>query len=229
MTVTVGIVFSMDATALYENEGLKNIEVLENLSVEDFATDAEAGSFCQGIDDACGYGECSVKVVRPGTKIAKVCFGQEDVRAAKYSDVVLNSSAERKAYEKGVMMAEGWMQYVQIEDSDILNYRNALAQASASGLEATADHIYPHIRSRDDLDFESVTSNEGWDLFEVYGSDLMEIQRDDEMGIFETDDDALAHVQMKADEGSAAHRNALARHMLDAPQIAQYRDDEDRD
>lgn len=67
------------------------------------------------------------------------------------------------------------------------------------------------------------TDGEGWALFEV-GTDLdkplMEIQRDDEMGIFATDDDALDHVKRMAAAGSKTHQDALDRHLLDAPFVA---------
>lgn len=46
---------------------------------------------------------------------------------------------------------------------------------------------------------------EGWAIFN--GN---EIQRDDEVGTFDTDADALNHVKARAAEGSALHRKALA-------------------
>lgn len=62
-------------------------------------------------------------------------------------------------------------------------------------------------------------SSEGWALFEIGRSGLVEIQRDDEMGIFETDEDALEHVKRMAAQGSQPHKDALARHMADAPHL----------
>jgi hypothetical protein len=46
---------------------------------------------------------------------------------------------------------------------------------------------------------------EGWGIFND-----KEIQRDDEMDRFESDDDALAHVRQLANAGSRLHREALA-------------------
>ncbi|HEP8970153.1 TPA: hypothetical protein VDU83_002489 [Pseudomonas aeruginosa] len=62
-------------------------------------------------------------------------------------------------------------------------------------------------------------SSEGWALFEIGRSGRVEIQRDDEMGIFETDEDALDHVKRMAAQGSQPHKDALARHMADAPHL----------
>ncbi|HBP6526465.1 TPA: hypothetical protein L6A81_12565 [Pseudomonas aeruginosa] len=63
-------------------------------------------------------------------------------------------------------------------------------------------------------------SSEGWALFEIGLSGLVEIQRDDEMAVFETDEDALDHVKRMAARGSQAHKDALARHLADAPHLA---------
>lgn len=52
---------------------------------------------------------------------------------------------------------------------------------------------------------------EGWNLFDA-GKYGWEIERDDERGEFGTDESAIAHVQMKADKGSAFHARALAIH-----------------
>ncbi|HGM8090045.1 TPA: hypothetical protein ACKP9S_006476 [Pseudomonas aeruginosa] len=63
-------------------------------------------------------------------------------------------------------------------------------------------------------------SSEGWALFEIGLSGLVEIQRDDEMAVFETDEDALDHVKRMAAQGSQPHKDALARHLADAPHLA---------
>ncbi|HEJ2342264.1 TPA: hypothetical protein ACWLUJ_005781 [Pseudomonas aeruginosa] len=63
------------------------------------------------------------------------------------------------------------------------------------------------------------TSREGWALFEIGLSGLVEIQRDDEMAIFETDEDAVDHVKRMAAQGSQPHKDALARHLADAPHL----------
>ncbi|WP_326430406.1 hypothetical protein VQ574_20955 (plasmid) [Stutzerimonas frequens] len=59
----------------------------------------------------------------------------------------------------------------------------------------------------------------GWALFEIGMSGLVEIQRDDELGIFACDEDAVAHVERMAKQGSERHQEALARHKADAPQL----------
>ncbi|WP_124128493.1 hypothetical protein [Pseudomonas aeruginosa] len=66
---------------------------------------------------------------------------------------------------------------------------------------------------------EDGLASEGWALFEIGRSGLVEIQRDDEMAIFQTDEDALEHVKRMAAQGSQPHKDALARHMADAPHV----------
>ncbi|MGG2621738.1 hypothetical protein [Pseudomonas aeruginosa] len=62
-------------------------------------------------------------------------------------------------------------------------------------------------------------ADEGWALFEIGHSGLMEIQRDDEMAVFASDDDALDYVKRLAAEGSQRHQEALTRHLADAPAL----------
>jgi hypothetical protein len=57
---------------------------------------------------------------------------------------------------------------------------------------------------------------EGWALIENTGTGFLEIQRDDEMGRFESDDDAVAHVKHMASQGSVFHQEALSKHMSEA-------------
>lgn len=61
---------------------------------------------------------------------------------------------------------------------------------------------------------------EGWDLFFSDGSDSgdYQIQRIDEMNLFENDIEAIKFVYKKALEGSKRHRKALARIMILNPQ-----------
>lgn len=58
---------------------------------------------------------------------------------------------------------------------------------------------------------------EGWGLFEVFGSarrpdGSLEIEKDDEADIFESDEAAVAFVRAQAEKGSALHRYALKLH-----------------
>jgi|GEM_PF-5777951 len=50
---------------------------------------------------------------------------------------------------------------------------------------------------------------EGWGLFEVDRFPGIEIECDDEAGIFESDDEAIAHVIKRTEEGSYFHWTAL--------------------
>lgn len=55
------------------------------------------------------------------------------------------------------------------------------------------------------------SKEDGWALFECWGSDngTPQLQRVDELAIFETDKEALIYVINKADEGSEKHKKAL--------------------
>jgi hypothetical protein len=61
---------------------------------------------------------------------------------------------------------------------------------------------------------------EGWDLFFSQGSDSgdYQIQRIDEIKLFNNDIEAIRFVYKKALEGSKRHRKALARVMILNPQ-----------
>lgn len=57
-------------------------------------------------------------------------------------------------------------------------------------------------------------TKEGWAVFSCYCSNsrpegFEEIQRVDEAGVFESDNEAIAHVYFRATEGSVLHRKAL--------------------
>lgn len=56
-----------------------------------------------------------------------------------------------------------------------------------------------------------VASDEGW-LLTLVNNDRYMIERDDEMAMFATDEDAEAFVRKQADNGSLAHRLALMAH-----------------
>lgn len=55
----------------------------------------------------------------------------------------------------------------------------------------------------------------GWALFEIGSTGKFEIQRDDELAHFASDEDAVQYVSRMAAEGSAFHKDALARHLAD--------------
>jgi hypothetical protein len=52
---------------------------------------------------------------------------------------------------------------------------------------------------------------EGWDIFSIDGDDKeFQIQKDDEAGIFEYDEDAWKYIVDKAIQGSLLHKHVLA-------------------
>lgn len=62
-----------------------------------------------------------------------------------------------------------------------------------------------------------ICNSEGWALFDVDSTGILEIQRDDEAGVFPTDLHAVAFVRQKADAGSPYHRKALDVHLRTWP------------
>jgi hypothetical protein len=60
----------------------------------------------------------------------------------------------------------------------------------------------------------------GWAVFDFDGNGLMQVQRDDESGIFESDEDALNFVQTMAKSNSVRHTEALSVHYRDQAAIA---------
>lgn len=63
----------------------------------------------------------------------------------------------------------------------------------------------------DDIE-EPWFEDQGWDLF---GDDVKGIERDDELGIFKDDDEAIAFVRRMAQAGSQRHIDAISRHDAD--------------
>lgn len=63
-------------------------------------------------------------------------------------------------------------------------------------------------------------NNEGWGIFDCDGSEngRWQLQRCDEMGVFNSDADAWAHVVAQADAGSSYHHGALQWLQANAPQ-----------
>lgn len=54
--------------------------------------------------------------------------------------------------------------------------------------------------------------SEGWGIFDIDSTGYLEIQRDDEQGVFASDDDAFDHVFKLSRAGSDLHTKALAIH-----------------
>lgn len=101
-----------------------------------------------------------------------------------------------------------------------LAYGRELLADPASGWKKAATQPVASFPATEAPVKEGDLSSEGWALFEIGLSGLVEIQRDDEMGIFETDEDAVDHVKRMAAQGSQPHKDALARHLADAPHLA---------
>lgn len=70
------------------------------------------------------------------------------------------------------------------------------------------------IEPGDDVDLDN-----GWALFDYDSSGLLQIQRIDELDLFESDAEAIAYVVKRAEEGSERHINAIKQHERDAAAI----------
>jgi hypothetical protein len=66
------------------------------------------------------------------------------------------------------------------------------------------------------LRFYGDANHEGWSLFDVNSTGLLEIQRDDEADLFESDEAAVNFVRRRANEGSMPHYLALRTHLRHA-------------
>lgn len=150
MTFKVGIVISRESVGLFEEFGLKDIQVLNTTTMYSFATEAEAAAFRAGLDEAVGYMECSVKTAKPGSKISYIAFGSEDVERNKHTRINHESAAVRVAYEHGVMEGEGWMEYVDLDDDEIRNHEQAVAAVMASGEPISSENLVRFIHDPSD-------------------------------------------------------------------------------
>lgn len=147
MTIEVGIVFSSEAEALFQRFGLKNFHVLEDLKTYTFDTEAEAAAFRDGVEEAVGYEECLIKEARPRSKISYIAFGKEESRSCEYSRIDHESAAVRVAYEDGVEAGEGWFGYVDLNEVQMKNYKDAITALLADGKEHNSANLVNYIKS----------------------------------------------------------------------------------
>lgn len=152
MAIMLAFVFSSSSAPLFRNDGLTNLEVLEDLKLFSVETEAEAVAFWRGVDEAVGYEECEINLVAPDSKTAQVAFGKEESRNLDYKDVEFDSAAERIAFEEGVQAGEGWFDYAQVEDEQMFNLIQALAAMKAAGKELSAENLLPFLMNEDDLE-----------------------------------------------------------------------------
>jgi hypothetical protein len=152
MTIMLAFVFSSTSAPLFHEEGLKHIDVLEDLKMFDLATEAEANAFCHGVDESVGWEECAVNQVAHDSKVAQVAFGKEESRNLDYKDIEFDSVAERLAFERGVEAGEGWFDHAQVEDEHMANLVQALAAMEVDGKAYSADNLLPYIKSNDELE-----------------------------------------------------------------------------
>lgn len=151
MTIEVAIVFSSEAEALFQQFGLKNFHVLEDLNTYSFDTEEEAAAFRDGVDSSVGYEECVVKEARPRSKISYIAFGKEESQSKDFTRIEHESFAVRVAYEEGVEAGEGWFGYVDLDEVQMKNYRDAVTALLADGKEHNSANLVPYIKSPSEL------------------------------------------------------------------------------
>jgi hypothetical protein len=131
MSITIGVIFSIDSVGLFEIFGLKNIHVLNDLKTFTFDNHDEVNAFLHGVDDSVGYHECKIRKAKPGSIEAQVAFIEEG-ESVEYLKIKQASVAERIAYEAGVEACEGWYGYKQLSDDELDNYLQAKAAAGST-------------------------------------------------------------------------------------------------
>jgi hypothetical protein len=132
MSITIGVIFSADSVKMFEQDGLQNIHVLNDVKTFSFETYAEVSAFLHGVDDSVGFDECKIRKAKQGSCTAQVAFGQEDGEGFVFVKVQQGSEAERIAYEAGVEACEGWFGYQQLGDQDLENYLIAKEMANST-------------------------------------------------------------------------------------------------
>lgn len=155
MTIEVHIVYSSEAEALFRRFGLKNVDVLEDLKTNSFDTEAEADAFREGVEASVGYEECIIKEARPRSKISHIAFGKEASDDKDYTRIDHESAAVRVAYEDGVEAGEGWFGYVDLDEVQVKNYRDAIAALQADGKELNSKNLVKYIKSPAQIESQS--------------------------------------------------------------------------
>lgn len=69
-----------------------------------------------------------------------------------------------------------------------------------------------------------IANAEGWGLFDIDSTGILEIQRCDEANVFASDAEALVFVRGRANRGSPYHQKAIRIHRKHAEQASYYRD-----
>lgn len=152
MSISVLIVWSSEAVALFNRFGLKNTDVLEDLVTYVFDTEDEANAFREGASEGVGWEACIVKEARPRSKISHIAFGAEDSRKRKFYRIDHQSPEIRISYEEGVMAGEGWFDHAELDEKQAWNYRQALAALIDAGLEHTSENLVQFIKSLEQLE-----------------------------------------------------------------------------
>lgn len=98
--------------------------------------------------------------------------------------------------------------------------QNFNSMVSSVGFEELLDSVEVNDLYFDDDLGEALTdtvinkccAGEGWGLFDVDSTGYLEIQKSDEAGVFDDDDDAFSFVRRLAEAGSRLHSEALDIH-----------------
>ncbi|MDT8925215.1 hypothetical protein RBE51_20695 [Pseudomonas taiwanensis] len=152
MTISVGVIYSTSSVSAFFEEGLKDDDVLNDLVLYEFETEAEGGAFLRGLDDGCGYEECVVREVESDSVTASISFGKGPSRSGKFTKVTLGSAAERIAYERGVAEGEGWAAYYALEPEDLKHYLDATEAFKKAVETGQACSLIDFIKTPEEID-----------------------------------------------------------------------------
>jgi hypothetical protein len=152
MTISIGVIYSTSSVSAFLDVGLKDDDVLQDLELYEFETEAEGGAFLRGLDDGCGYEECVVREVEADSVTARISFGKGPSRSGKSTKVMLGSVAERIAYEKGISEGEGWAAYHSLEPEDLKHYLDATQSFKSATESGQACSLIDFIKTPEEIE-----------------------------------------------------------------------------
>lgn len=91
---------------------------------------------------------------------------------------------------------------------EAVDRRDTYEGCAAWQMEQAEAYLEGELLEDDDVECPQAT-REGWCIIDKNDTGELEIQKDDDTNVFHSDEDALAHVQRRATEGSLYHHHAL--------------------
>jgi hypothetical protein len=163
---------------------------------------------------------------------------ETDAEAIEYVEIRAEEGSERhqKALEKHLAnanAAEGWDLF-SINDKDTLQIQKydqsdkfasddaAIEFVERRAQEGSVRHqiaLERHLAGAPKPMPRNENTEEGWELVDIDGEGAMQIKKDEQSGLFHTDDQAFYFVSEQAEKGSVRHQEALERHLDDSDAV----------